>query len=317
MNEQFDYKNQLSTEGETSASDSASTATETVRVCPNCKATLTEGQKFCSNCGTVVEEEKLPKAVTCTNCGTEVPLETKFCPKCGTSIVLPSSTTTKRKSTNKKKLFLIGGIVATVVIITTIIVLCFALREIPVEDIVLSETEIELKEEETKIVSCTVYPEKATDKTVLWTSSDDSVATVNSYGMITAVGKGTCTITAQSGNQTETISVTVTARVDFNELYEEIKSSLKYGFNVAADGSYLSADTNVYDLDDYFNYDIRDAITELHKKMGLPESLDEDMWQTTWSMGKQHETFESIGITVSWTYHPDKGLEVTYKLIND
>ena len=316
MNEQFNNTNQVFTETENSVSESTVATAENIRICPSCNSSLAEEQKFCPNCGATVEE-KVPQTLICTNCNAEVPSETKFCPECGTPIVLPSNVTTKEKTTNKKKLFLIGGIVAAVVVIATIIILCFALREIPVEDIVLSETKIELKEEESQNISCTVYPEKATDKTVIWTSSDSSVATVNSYGMITAVRKGTCTITAKSGDQTETISVTVKTKIDFDKLYKEIPSSLRYGFNVASDGSYLSADTNVYNLNDYFNYDIRDAITELHEKMGLPESLDEDMWQTTWSMGKQHETFESIGITVSWTYHPDKVLEVTYKLINN
>ena len=116
--------------------------------------------------------------------------------------------TKQEKKTNKKKLFLISGIIAAVVIIATIIALCFVFKEVPVEELVLSETEIELKEEETKNISCTVYPEKATDKTVTWISSDNSVATVNSYGMITAVGKGTCSITAKSGDQSKTISTT-------------------------------------------------------------------------------------------------------------
>lgn len=317
MNEQFDNTT-ITTEVENTTSETVETTTEPTKICPNCKAYLTDGQKFCPNCGAIVEE-KLPQMLTCMNCGTEVPSETKFCPKCGVSMIPHSNTAFKENTNNtnnKNKLFLIVSIIS-IVVIAAIIILCFALRKIPVEDIVLSETKIELNEKETKNISCTVYPQNATDKKVTWTSSDNSVATINSYGMITAVGKGSCTITAKSGDQRATISVTVKAKIDFNKLYKEISSSVRYGFSVAGDGSYLSADTNVYDLDDYFNYDIRDAITELHEKMGLPESLDEDMWQTTWSMGKQHETFENIGITVSWTYHPDKGLEVTYKLIND
>lgn len=318
MNEQFDNTNQISTEVETSISKSAIATTETTRVCPNCEATLTEGQKFCPNCGTTVEEETLPKTLTCTNCGAEVSSEMKFCPKCGTSIVVHSSTALKEKTTNKKKLFLIGGIVAAVVIIATIIILCIALREIPVEDIVLSESKIELKEEETKNISCTVYPEKATDKTVIWTSSDNSVATVNSYGMITAVGKGTCTITAQSGDQTDTITVTVKSNVDFEKLYDDYCS---YTWaTLGSDKSYLSVDTNPYDYDDgdyrYFSV-VNDAIKKIHKALNLPDSLYEDMNHTTWSMGKQSETFNDIGLLVTWTYHPDKGLEVTYKLINN
>ena len=318
MNEQFDNTNQISTEVETAVSKSAIATTETTRVCRNCQATLTEGQKFCPNCGTTIEGETLPKTLTCTNCGAEVPSETKFCPKCGTSIVLHSSTTVKEKANNKKKLFLIGGIVAAAVVIATIIILCFALREIPVEDIVLSETTIELKEEETKNVSCTVYPEKATDKTVTWTSSDNSVATVNSYGMITAVGKGTCTITAKSGEQSETIKVTVKSNVDFEKLYDDYCNST--WATLGSDKSYLSLDTNPYDYDDgdyRYSSTVLDAVRKIHKALNLPDSLYEDMMQTSWGMGKQEETFENIGVKVTWTYHPDKGLEVTYKLINN
>lgn len=315
MNEQFDNTNQISTEVETSVSESEIATTETVKVCSNCKATLTEGQKFCPNCGTTVEEETLPKTLTCMNCGAEVPSETSFCPKCGTSIVLHSSTTVKEKANNKKKLFLIGGIVAAVVFIATIIILCIALREIPVEDIVLSESKIELKEEETKNVSCTVYPEKATDKTVIWTSSDSSVATVNSYGMITAVGKGTCTITAQSGDQTETISVTVKTKIDFKSIYDEY--CVAKWASVGNDNSYLSIDDNPYNYDDYYIDAADAAIEKINRALGLPDSLYEEMLQTTWSMGKQSETYENVGVTVTWTYHPDKGLEVTYKLINN
>ena len=315
MNEQFDNTNQISAEVETAVPDGATT-TEVVKICPNCQTTLLEGQKFCPNCGSTVEEE-LPQTLTCTKCGTEVPSETKFCPKCGTAIVMPLNPTTKEKS-NKKKLFLIGGIVAAAVVIATIIILCFALREIPVEDIVLSETEIELKEDETKNISCTVYPEKATDKTVVWTSSDNSVATVNSYGMITAVGKGTCTITAKSGDQTETINVTVKSNVDFEKLYDDYCNST--WATLGSDKSYLSLDTNPYDYDDgdyRYTSTVLDAVKKIHKALNLPDSLYEDMMQTSWGIGKQEETFGNIGVKVTWTYHPDKGMEVTYKLIDN
>ncbi len=188
----------------------------------------------------------------------------------------------------------------------------------PVEQVVLNKTDVTIKEEETFTFTYTIVPNDASEKNVTWISSDNSVAIVNANGTITGVKAGTCIITASVDGKSAIANITIKEKgPDFKKLYNEIGSSVKYGFSVASDGSYLSADTNVYNLDDYFNYDIRDAITELHEKMGLPESLDEDMWQTSWSMGKQHETFEEIGIVVSWTYHPDKGLEVTYKLINN
>ena len=104
---------------------------------------------------------------------------------------------------------------------------------------------------------------------------------------------------------------------DFKALYEDIDSDVKYGWSVGSDGSYLSADTNVYDLEDYSNSAIFYSIREMNETLGLPDSLYNDMLGTSWGMGKQQETYENVGIKVTWTYHPDKGLEVTYKLINN
>ena len=45
--------------------------------------------------------------------------------------------------------------------------------------------------------------------TVIWASSDTSVATVSSNGLVTGVGNGSCTITASCGGKNATCSVTV------------------------------------------------------------------------------------------------------------
>ena len=52
-------------------------------------------------------------------------------------------------------------------------------------------------------------PENATDKTVNWSSSDPSVASVDAGGKVTAVKEGSATITAKSGGKTATCAVTV------------------------------------------------------------------------------------------------------------
>lgn len=188
----------------------------------------------------------------------------------------------------------------------------------PVEQVVLNKSDVTIKEEETFTFTCTVVPNDASEKNVTWTSSDSSIATVNANGTITGVKAGTCTITVSADGKSAVANITVKEKgPDFKKLYDEIESDVKYGWEVGSDGSYLMADTNVYDLDDYSNSAIWYSIKDMNKKLGLPNSLDNDMAQTTWSMGRQNQTFEDAGVTVTWTYHPDKGMEVTYKLINN
>ena len=75
----------------------------------------------------------------------------------------------------------------------------------------MSEYWIELETGDTRTLDVTVYPENATNYTVTWSSDDTSVATV-SGGTVTAVGEGSCTITASvSDNVYTTCSVSVSA----------------------------------------------------------------------------------------------------------
>ncbi|MGE8037828.1 phage major tail protein, TP901-1 family [Lysinibacillus sp. NPDC093692] len=65
----------------------------------------------------------------------------------------------------------------------------------------------------TRQLTVTVLPAEATNKNVTFTSSDNSIATVTSTGLITGVAEGsaTVTITTASGGKTTTVAVTVTA----------------------------------------------------------------------------------------------------------
>ena len=82
---------------------------------------------------------------------------------------------------------------------------------------------------------------------------------------------------------------------------------------VGSDGSYLSIDTNPYDWDDdgLAYPEAWTAVKSINAALGLPESLSNDMGETRGADGKQTRTYDDL--TVSWTYHPDEGLEVTYR----
>ena len=80
---------------------------------------------------------------------------------------------------------------------------------VSVESVTLDKTTLELEEEGTATLAATVKPDNATDKTVTWTSSDATVATVDNTGKVTAVKKGTATITAKAGDKSATCTVNV------------------------------------------------------------------------------------------------------------
>lgn len=103
--------------------------------------------------------------------------------------------------------------------------------------------------------------------------------------------------------------------VDFKQLYDEYCSST--WADIASDGSYLFIDTNPYDEDDDgLAYPAAyTAIQKINSDLGIPDSLAKNIEHTSSLDGKQSETFDELGITITWKYHPDKGLEIIYKKI--
>ena len=83
----------------------------------------------------------------------------------------------------------------------------------PVTAVTLNKTSVSLKAGETVTLTATVKPDDATDKTVTWGSSDESVAKVEN-GIVTAIGKGLSTITAKAGDTSATCMVTVSVPVE-------------------------------------------------------------------------------------------------------
>ncbi len=82
---------------------------------------------------------------------------------------------------------------------------------VPVAGITLDKTTASVEAGKSLTLTATVTPDNATDKTVTWTTSDRSVATVDSTGIVIGIKAGTATITAKAGEKTATCTVTVTA----------------------------------------------------------------------------------------------------------
>ena len=79
---------------------------------------------------------------------------------------------------------------------------------VPVSGITLNRTSTVLNIGQSKTLIATIKPDDATDKTVVWKSSNTSVASV-SDGAVVGLREGTATITASTGSFSATCSVTV------------------------------------------------------------------------------------------------------------
>ena len=77
------------------------------------------------------------------------------------------------------------------------------------ESISLANNNTEILLEDTQTLKCDFTPENTTDKTVEWTSSDETIISVSPDGEITANKLGTATITATHKEFTDSIDIEV------------------------------------------------------------------------------------------------------------
>lgn len=85
-------------------------------------------------------------------------------------------------------------------------------KVIAVTSVVLGNTELTLVEGEEEKLAVAVTPENATDKSVVWESGNESVATVSQEGLVTAVGEGKAMITVKTNDGGFSASCEVTVK---------------------------------------------------------------------------------------------------------
>ena len=121
--------------------------------------------------------------------------------------------------------------------------------EIPVSSISLDSSSLDLTIGDTYRLKATVSPSNATNKTVTWTSSNGTVASVDNDGNVKALKVGNATITAKSGSVSATCNITVkskTAVIDgITYLYEDGVSEVSVGPGSYGSLSYLDIPNTV------------------------------------------------------------------------
>ena len=82
-------------------------------------------------------------------------------------------------------------------------------KDVSVSGISLDYSTVTVPVGGTMTLKATITPSNATNYTVTWGSSDASVASISSTGVLIGVSTGTATITATAGNRTATMQVIV------------------------------------------------------------------------------------------------------------
>lgn len=122
---------------------------------------------------------------------------------------------------------------------------------IPVENIVLNPSEFTITTRGFQQIIATVEPDNATDREIIWTSSDTSVATVDSTGKVSGVNPGTVTITAKTKDGKVKSTVTVTVEGIFIDeqlnVYDNEKDPIEW--NGSTDLQIFSK--SIYNVDGY------------------------------------------------------------------
>ena len=181
----------------------------------------------------------IPK-ITCRRCGREYSGLRSRCPYCGTGRSrsaerIPLRTSSENAGTpaaehaavNTKWQMLFGGILLIAVVAAVIVLITVSLNaskntsasaaptpsvtSITITFLGSKRTEFAAKVGDEVPLSTTIYPTGG-DQTVTWSSKDESIATVSDKGVVTGVGKGTTTITAECGGVKADCTVYITAK---------------------------------------------------------------------------------------------------------
>ena len=73
-------------------------------------------------------------------------------------------------------------------------------KYVPVTSVSISESNMQLEVSDSRLLTASLLPENCTDKTILWKSDNEKVATVSDNGMIIARSAGQCSIIASTAD---------------------------------------------------------------------------------------------------------------------
>ncbi len=315
------------------------------KICPFCKMEIREGDavKVCEKCGTVhhascwqdnggcsmQHNDERPTGATnfCMRCGAELQEGQAFCHKCGQKVdaqngadmnfaAWQSSVTNNEAKKKDKKLVI--GIAIGVVVLAVIAVAIFVLPILsPGANYKKAQEYYGNKQYKEAVAIFEKLGDYENSAEMMNECNYELLKQYYENGEYNKVSE----VAEKLGNYKDTKTMVKKARMlsthNFNEMYSDLAKNS--WCTIAADGSYLKIDSNPKDKESkYFNSDdwaimleAWEKVEEINKELGFSDAVNEKMNGTTALQGKQTESNNEY--TVSWTYHPDNGLEVIYE----
>lgn len=185
-------------------------------------------------------------------------------------------------------------------------------EEVPVSDISISPVNKVLEVNEESTLTVTFYPQSATNKSLTWKSSDTSVCTVSSTGLIKGISAGDALITATSNNGKEaTCNVSVVKSqptpidgdkfvIEFNHFESDGQTELTSSTvldQITAGSSYISS---------------VDSISKVYKGMnGLKFGSSRTGGSMLFTLSNSLGNFECKQIILETVQYGDKSTTVT------
>ena len=148
---------------------------------------------------------------------------------------------------------------------------------VEVTSVTLNKSTLSLTKGSNETLTATVLPQNATEKTVVWSSSETSVATVDATGKVTAVGAGSATITATAGTITATCTVNVAIPVTSIRIYSRERGTEVSSFSM-------------------YPFDTDDLSVVCYPTDATDKSLYENSSNQTWTLSKTGYVLCTFGL---------------------
>ena len=191
--------------------------------------------------------------------------------------------------------------------------------DVPVTGVELNVAELELVVGETAVLTATVLPEDATDKTVTWSSSAHEIASVDENGEVEglAAGKAVISVTTANGGKTAECTVTVIVPVIPVESVSLDVQQLELGIGETYDLKATVLPENATDKTVSWSSSAPEIVSV--DENGTVEGLakgDAVITVTTTDGGKTAECAVTVAQTINGYEYVDLGLSVKWAACN-